>query len=356
MIKKTIYFLLFVISFSVSGQVEQDSTSIRVGIAGSAPFFINNDKPEGIVPDLWREIAFNLDRQYTYEKFTSVDEGMQATTNGDIDVLIGPITINSLRAETISFSQPFFDTELAILAPIVDLTFWDHIKPFFSPTFLYAVVLLLIILTIVGTLFYLLEGRKFPEEYGDHPIKGIGIGIWLAIVTMTTVGYGDFAPKTPRGRFVMGAWMVISLIMATSFVAGIATTLSVSSQQEKTIKSLGQLEGKKIATPSYDKVLNQVRNVGGSPVPVNNVTEAYQLLKDEKVDAVLYDEVPLEYVFKNEDRDTYILSKRNIQPQHYGFIFPLKSNLRRDVDLQILQLREDNAISDIITQWVNTKE
>ncbi|PVW17389.1 transporter substrate-binding domain-containing protein [Marixanthomonas spongiae] len=356
MIKKISFLLLLLIGFFVSAQTAQDTTAIRVGITGSAPFYIQNEKPEGIVPDLWREIAFSLNRQYQYTKFDSVKEGMQATANGDIDVLVGPITINSRRAETVSFSQPFFDTQLAILAPVLDLSFWDHIKPFFSSTFLYAVCLLLIILSIVGTLFYLLEGRKFPDEYGDHPIKGIGIGVWLAIVTMTTVGYGDFAPKTPRGRFVMGAWMVISLIMATSFVAGIATTLTVSSQQEKTIKNLGQLEGKKVATPSYDKVLNQVRNVGGSPVPVTNVNEAYQLLKDEQVDAVLYDEVPLEYVFKNEDKEEFILSKKNIQPQHYGFIFPLKSDLRRAVDLQILQLREDNTISDIITQWINSKE
>jgi len=356
MIKKVIYLLFFVIGFSTSAQTAQDTTSLRVGIAGSAPFYINNEKPEGIIPDLWREIAFNIDKQYTYKKYASVEEGMQATTNGDIDVLIGPITINSLRAETVSFSHPFYDTELGILAPVLELTFWDHLKPFFSPTFLYAVVLLLIILTIVGTLFWLLEGRKFPDEYGKHPTRGIGSGIWLAIVTMTTVGYGDLAPKTPRGRFLMGAWMIISLIMATSFVAGIATTLTVSSQQEKTIKSLGQLEGKRIATPSYDKVLNQVHNVGGTPVPVKNVKEAYTMLLEEKVDAVLYDVVPLEYVFSNKEKKNFELTKRNIQPQHYGFIFPLNSPLRREVDLQIIQLREDSEIEDIVTQWVNTKE
>ena len=355
MIKNAIYLLFFAISFSVLGQTAKDSTSLRVGIAGSAPFYINNEKPEGIVPDLWREIAFNIDRQYTYKNYTSVEEGMQATTDGDIDVLIGPITINSLRAETVSFSHPFYDTELGILAPVLELTFWDHLKPFFSSTFLYAVGFLLIVLTIVGTLFWLLEGRKFPDEYSKHPIKGIGSGIWLAIVTMTTVGYGDYAPKTIPGRFLMGAWMIISLIMATSFVAGIATTLTVSSQQEKTIKSLGQLEGKRIATPSYDKVLTQVRNVGGMPIPVKNVNEAYDLLLNEEVDAVLYDVVPLEYVFSNKEKENFELTKKNIQPQHYGFIFPLDSPLRRKVDLQIIQLREDNEIEDIVTQWINTK-
>ena len=55
---------------------------------------------------------------------------------------------------------------------------------------------------IVGALIYLIEG----EENG---FTSIPESIYWAIVTMTTVGYGDIAPQTPQGRFLAAAIMIL---------------------------------------------------------------------------------------------------------------------------------------------------
>lgn len=59
----------------------------------------------------------------------------------------------------------------------------------------------LIVTVIVGTLMYLIEG----DEAG---FTSIPRGIYWAIVTMTTVGYGDIAPQTPLGQAVAAVLMV----------------------------------------------------------------------------------------------------------------------------------------------------
>ncbi|MCZ4317476.1 transporter substrate-binding domain-containing protein [Aequorivita viscosa] len=345
----TILFLFF--SLLLVGQTEDKK--IRVGYAGSAPFVIQGESEDGIVFDIWKEIAFDLNLKYTLLEYASVEAGIEAAKNNEIDILLGPTTINEERAAEISFSQPYYNTEMAILAPVQELSIWEKASPIFSETFLFAVFGLLLILTIVGFLFWLVEGRKYKEDYGMHIHQGIGSGIWLAIVTMTTVGYGDYAPRTSAGRVVMGSWMIISLILATTFVAGIATTLSLTARDNKTITSMQQLDGKKVAVPDYNKIMDRVRNVDGQPIPVKTVSEGYDMLLNKKVDALIYDEIPLEYIFAEKEKDNYVLSKKKIEPQYYGFVFPVGSKLKRKVDLEIIHLQDTKEIQHIVEDWIS---
>jgi len=55
---------------------------------------------------------------------------------------------------------------------------------------------------VVGTLMYLIEGP--PERFTSIPR-----GVYWAIVTMTTVGYGNVAPITPLGQFAASCLMIL---------------------------------------------------------------------------------------------------------------------------------------------------
>jgi len=59
----------------------------------------------------------------------------------------------------------------------------------------------LVLITIVATLMYLIEG---PE----HGFTSIPRSFYWAVVTMTTVGYGDIAPKTTLGQLIAGLVML----------------------------------------------------------------------------------------------------------------------------------------------------
>lgn len=334
------------------------SDTLRVGYVGSAPFVIQGESQEqasGIVFDIWKEIASSLDQPYRLFPMHSIDDGISKLSKGEMDVVIGPITINSARAAKINFSQPYYSTELALLAPAVDLTVWDRIKPFFSTTFLFAILALVLTLFFVGFLFWLVEGRHYPEDYPKDPVKCIGIGAWLAVVTMTTVGYGDYAPKTAKGRVVIGSWMIISLILATTFVAGIATTFSKVNQGEQTITSLNQLGGKRVAVPNNQKVVRLIDAVEAKPVKVDNVSQAYAMLLKGEVDAVVYDEVQLEYTFEVSERENYQLTKKNLIPQRYGFMYSKESQTERSIDQKIIQMRESREIKKIINAWIQKR-
>lgn len=56
--------------------------------------------------------------------------------------------------------------------------------------------------TVIGSLIYVIEG----EENG---FKDIPTSIYWAIVTLTTVGYGDISPKTALGQFFASIVMIL---------------------------------------------------------------------------------------------------------------------------------------------------
>lgn len=75
----------------------------------------------------------------------------------------------------------------------------------------------LVAAVILGSLMYSIEGNVNPA------FKSIPSGIYWAVVTMTTVGYGDVAPVTAGGRFLAVAVMLLGysiIAVPTGIVAG----------------------------------------------------------------------------------------------------------------------------------------
>ena len=68
-------------------------------------------------------------------------------------------------------------------------------------------VLFMGLLLISGVLMYIAEGRLQPDKLGDVPSA-----MWWAVVTLSTVGYGDVVPVTLFGRLIAGLTMVLGIM------------------------------------------------------------------------------------------------------------------------------------------------
>lgn len=339
--------------FTGLASVPPDTTVLRVAVAGTAPFITGGNS--GISMDIWEKIADRMDLPYTTTSYSSVPDALDALMAGEADAVVGPVSISSDRVARMDLTQPYFRSSLSILSRKDKLGSWDRIRPFFSVKLLYALAVFLLVLAIVGTLLWLAERKASPEQFPTSPARGIGNGMWCAIVTMSTTGYGDIAPVTLAGRIIAGSWMVVSIAFATSMVAGIASTLTLTGLGHSVIDTADKFPGKRVAVLEGSPAVDFVTDHGGRAIPEADLDSCYAALKAKRVDAIVFDRPQLLYFFQKKQDTEMAVSAAQYQPQGYGFAFGMHSPYMPGVDVELLHMKEDGDLDRLLKAWLGDR-
>jgi voltage-gated potassium channel len=81
-----------------------------------------------------------------------------------------------------------------------------------------------IIVVASGVLMRVLDHREFPNIY---------LGVWWALQTVTTVGYGDVTPRDVSGRIVAGIVMLEGLALLAIVTAAVTSTFVERAQEQR---------------------------------------------------------------------------------------------------------------------------
>lgn len=69
--------------------------------------------------------------------------------------------------------------------------------------------------------------------------------MWLTIITMTTVGYGDFFPRTLFGRAIDVLLVIWGTFIVSLMVVVLTNTLNMDQAEKRALIVLNRLEAKK---------------------------------------------------------------------------------------------------------------
>jgi polar amino acid transport system substrate-binding protein len=331
--------------------VPVSAEEIKVAVAGAAPFVTKGPQgPDGLSVRTWEELARLAGVEYQMMSVSSVPEALEMIARGEADVAVGPISITAARARTVAFTQPYFEASLGVLARAGSGGLWQRVKPFFSRAFLVGTSFLFGLLALVGTLVWLLERKTNPDFPAGK--NGIGHGMWFAIVTMTTVGYGDKAPKTVAGRFVAAIWMLVATLSFSTLTAGIATALALSSIDAATVDRPEMMMGKRAAVVPRTTGADAAQIFQAQLIPVPDLASAIEAVRVGRADVVIFDHPALEYHLLTNPEPGLALAETTFSSQHYGFAVAQNSPLLFELDVALLQLRESGELKNIEEVWL----
>lgn len=304
---------------------------LMVGVMVTPPFVTEHDgRWSGTSIELWRDVAAELGLHHELQQrdlaglFTGLEDG-------SLDVAIGALTVTAEREQRVDFTHPFYSTGLAIALAHVQPESWiDIFLAVFNAGFLRLLATFAVLQFAVGAVMWLIERRHNPQFQGSLA-AGLGTGLWWAVVTMATVGYGDTVPRSGAGRLLAMLWMLASLVILTTATASIGSSLTLGRLEARVSgpEDLGKLRVGAVRGTTSEGYLHDAKlDYRSYPDP----DAALSAIAAGEIDA-LVDDAPTLALRLAERSDLNIdILPRTFQRQDYALALPTGSPLREPIN------------------------
>lgn len=324
-----------------------------VGTMNMPPFLIKagDGHWEGLGVELWQAVARELGVKYELREYTRVDSLMEGVHAGKIDI-IPAMAVTEANEVILDFSRQYLRSGLsiAISAKESGSGLLRFAKRLAVTDILMMLGLLLLLSLMAGIVVWLFEGRRNSEFHGNI-VQGAGHGLWWAVVTLTTVGYGDKAPKTLGGRLTALIWMFSSIFLIATFTAAITTTLTVGELGGK-IRGLEDLAGVRVGALAQSEGFHFLNENGITSQPFENVREGLQALVDENIGAFVFDESVLKYMAKKEFAGEVAILPHTFDQYYVGMGMPTDSPLKEQINLALLRIIAGDEWEKLVARYI----
>lgn len=365
-ISKTVFAAVFLFSGLGWSLVAQESESTpdqvaevtyKVAIKSTPPFAFQDESGDwsGISVDLWKKIADDLGWSYKFESVEKLEDLLNKVADGEADVALGAITATAERERFLDLTHPYFFTGQALAIHPSIQGKWVWLKNLISVEFMAAIGGLILLLAMTGVGIWMVERKHNASDFGGHWWQGIGSGFWWSAVTMTTVGYGDKAPKTFLGRVFGLIWMFAGLILISGMTAAIASALTVQNLGGNLSRSQ-KFSDWKIATVKDSSGERFALDQGWIISSYPTAQQAVFAIQGSEVDAILYDRVGLEYMLSQDESLQCEILPGTLNSESYSLALPQNSALRDPLNVDILKIVNDKLIREIQSKYMVLEE
>jgi polar amino acid transport system substrate-binding protein len=330
---------------------------IVVGTMRVPPFVVRSDDGQwsGLSIELWKQIAAEVKLPYEFREYDYDLAGLlDAVEQGKIDAAIGAIPVTLEGESRFDFTHPYFAAGLGIVVRTDPQSgVLGTLASAFTPQVLISIGALLGLLLVVGTLIWLLERRQ--AHFDKRPSHGIADGVWFAVVTMTTTGYGDKVPVTPWGRVVAMTWMFASIFLVALFSASLASSFVVH-RLTTVVASPNDLARVRVAGVSGTAGELWLNAQGFRARSYPFVIQAMKALRRGDVQALVYEKPILGHMITEYGWRELQVLPHTLAVRDYAIALPTDSPLKEQINRALLKIVQGPDWRDLVKRYVGSTD
>jgi ABC-type amino acid transport substrate-binding protein len=348
---------------------------IRIPVAELEPFmFIDANQTgqaryKGFAVDLQTEIFKRVGVNPTVIYYDTPDGQFGGLTNGTWTGMIGEmlyrnasfsmaaLTPTRVRATVVDFTYSFLDSGLVIMVQKVGSTnLFNFLTPFTWQVWI----------TLIGTIFFMailmwifdhLSPYGYHRSYKDHQKNEMDFRSAL-LNSFRVLADQDAEPgRSFSTRVIILGYCLFAVIVLASYIANLAAALTTAKLTVK-ITSLQDIKkySYRFASVRGSSAENffltnpNVADLVNNIVYFNSISDAIQGVREDKVDAVVWNQNALQYAASRPPCDTLTVGDLFDQ-SNYGIALPRGSNWTTPFNLAILSMREDGTIDSLYSKW-----
>ena len=355
---------LLAITVGLAAGPSQAAPVLRVGVAdGSQPCsYRQRGSWSGMAVELWQQVADQEQIPYVMVPADNTTELLAATKRNELDVAIGCITISPERIRQNRFSLPFQESGLGVMVKRNQLELGSSLlRSLLAPDLIRLLLAYVVLIGLLSVAVWQVErnGSK-PSSWEIGPRRAFAL---IFQVLATGPGTNTVVVST-RGNTVVFMAYLVRIITASLLVSYVTLNVVRGNQElaSRNIRSLNDLAGQRVAVRRgtvSDDLLQRLNDSGLQP-PIqlrefDQVIRADSLLAADAVDAVLADDIQLDFLLQQLPHKRYGLALRNLNPQSQAFALSpgISEDLETRINEALGRLKRDGVVTRLRQQAMN---
>lgn len=353
------FFCLFLLSYSCLTQaalpeaaLPDDEKVYRVGVSNYPPYgIIDEHQFRGISVEVWKLLNRHLQLRYQFVPVgADIFKNVEAVKNGEIDVLVGPVTADFKRARLVQFTRPYALNHVGMAYSLEDVSFIKVLSSVLERVFSYSLLIAVFFILLYAHLMWYFERQLWVPGAKGY-IEGMQHIIWMVLLGK---GAAPGIPTTTTGKFVHLVWISAGTVVLSMLYAVIISAFQFSLDKSRYSNIETDITQKRVVSLAGGVGGYYAKAAGYGVIYVNDYKTGMDMVLNKQADYFAGYSASIYYYIREQKLTKKLaLANKVLKTSMLSFALPMGSPLVAKIDTELAFLEDNDLVTRVCEKYLD---